>query len=214
MSWRVHRNARLVQGESCYQFRAISTVIKGNKALIVGQRQPRVECSAFLAFVRRRQCCACGTPAPSQAAHVRYSDAAHGAINPGVGAKPHDRRAVPLCPACHLDGPGAQHRGSERKFWERVNIDPYKLASDLYAQFERRRARTPAQREKVTKRAKRLKKKRTPPPNASFAPTWNLHPCPACGRIHARGKCRLKSTSPKRKWPSRPFPAGRKLRSR
>lgn len=126
------------------------------------QRVPRVECPAFLAFVRRKPCCACGAPAPSQAAHVRFSDAASGNVNPGVGAKPSDRFCVPLCAGCHLDDPGAQHRVGERKFWARVGIDPYALAATLYAQFERRQKRTPEQRKAVASRARRILRKRKP----------------------------------------------------
>ena len=100
------------------------------------QREPRVQRPAFLAFVRRRPCCACGAPAPSQAAHVRMSDAATGNVNPGVGAKPDDRRCVPLCASCHLDAPDAQHRVGERRFWARVALNPYEIAARLYAQFE------------------------------------------------------------------------------
>lgn len=54
----------------------------------------------------------------------------------------------------------------------------------------------------IAKRERRRLKKKTPPPNAKVAKTWNLHPCMKCGRIHAKGKC----LAPKRKWPSRPFP--------
>lgn len=101
------------------------------------QRQPRVECKDFLAFVRRHPCTACGAPAPSQAAHIRFSDAAAGSINPGIGRKSDDRRAVPLCSDCHLDAPDAQHRvGDERKFWERVGVNPFEVAAGLWAQFE------------------------------------------------------------------------------
>lgn len=127
--------------------------------MIVGQRQPREECPAFLAFVRRRPCVACGAPPPSQAAHVRYSDAARGHVNPGVGAKSDDRRCVPLCADCHLDAPDSQHRtGDERKFWARVGTDPDEVAARLWAQFCRREKRSPEQRATVVKRAVRKKR--------------------------------------------------------
>lgn len=145
--------------------------------MIVGQRQPRVECPAFLAFVRRKPCCACGAPAPSQAAHIRMSSIAMGKRSTGIGEKPSDRWCTPLCADCHLDSPEAQHRVGEQKFWYRVGIDPCSLASVLYAQFERQSKRSPEQRERVVRRAKRV------------------------ARIRV-----------KRKWASRPFPKGRKLR--
>lgn len=99
------------------------------------QREPRERNEAFLAFVRTHACVSCGEPAPSQAAHVRYSDAAHGRTNPGVGCKPSDRFCVPLCPTCHTDGNGAQHRTGERRFWLRAGKDPFKIAKSLYARF-------------------------------------------------------------------------------
>lgn len=103
------------------------------------QRDPRVQCPAFLAFVRRCPCCACPAPAPSQAAHIRMGNPAIGKRNAGIGEKPSDRWAVPLCADCHLDAPDAQHKVGERKFWERVGVDPFALAAQLYAQFEESR---------------------------------------------------------------------------
>ncbi len=127
------------------------------------QRDPRVECPAFLAFLRRKPCCACGAPAPSHAAHIRFSDAAAGKINPGIGAKSHDRRAVPLCADCHLDAPDAQHNvGNERKFWARVGKDPDEIADRLWGQFVRRCARSPEKKKAVSARARRILRKRKP----------------------------------------------------
>lgn len=60
----------------------------------------------------------------------------------------------------------------------------------------------------LAKRERRRLKKKTPPPNAKIAKTWNLHPCMSCGRVHAKGKCRAL----KRKMPSRPFQNRRKKR--
>lgn len=126
----------------------------------VRQRQPREECPAFLAFVRRRACCVCGAPAPSQAAHIRTACRTLGKRSTGLGEKPSDRWAVPLCSDCHLDSPQAQHRIGEYRFWTRVGINPFKLALMLYAQFERRRDRAPAQRVKVVKRATQMARRR------------------------------------------------------
>lgn len=151
--------------------------------MIVGQRQPREECPAFLVFVRRKPCAACGAPAPSQAAHLRLGNLEVSKRNTGIGEKPSDRWCTPLCADCHLDAPDAQHRVGERNFWARVGIDPFKLAMDLYAQFERRQARPPEKRAEVVRRAKRA--------------------------ANSRSKLR----PPKRKWASRPFPPGRKMRS-
>jgi hypothetical protein len=101
------------------------------------QREPRVEAPGFLAYLRRLYCCACQAPPPVQAAHIRMGCLARGERSAGMGAKPSDRRAVPLCRVCHLDGPEAQHRGSEAEFWRRAGIDPFAVAAALYAEYER-----------------------------------------------------------------------------
>jgi len=59
-----------------------------------------------------------GKAAPSDAAHVRTGT--HG----GVGRKPGDRYAVPLCTACHAK----QHRVGELTFWSALRIDPLNVA--------------------------------------------------------------------------------------
>jgi hypothetical protein len=94
------------------------------------QRDPRVECPAFLAFVRLHGCCACSAPA-----HIRTACPEIGKRSVGIGERPSDKWAVPLCADCHLDAPDAQHRVGERKFWARVGIDPFVLAGDLWAEF-------------------------------------------------------------------------------
>ena len=101
------------------------------------QREPRQTDDTFLAFVRQQRCCVpgCGAPAPSQAAHIRMTCPARGKRATGMGEKPDDRWSVPLCPTCHLDGPGAQHKGAEEAFWRRTGIDPYAIAAALYATY-------------------------------------------------------------------------------
>ena len=46
----------------------------------------------------------------------------------GVGMKPGDRYAVPLCTACH----GKQHRIGELTFWSALRIDPLNVAFRLW----------------------------------------------------------------------------------
>lgn len=99
------------------------------------QRTPRVECPAFLAFVRRRPCRTCPAPAPSEAAHIRIACLDRGKEYTGRQQKPDDRWAVPLCHLCHRNGPQAQHRGSEREFWRLRGIDPFGEAERLWAEF-------------------------------------------------------------------------------
>jgi len=75
-----------------------------------------------LAFVRQLPCVACGKAAPSEAAHVRTE------TDGGVGVKPGDRYAVPLCTACHAK----QHRIGELSFWSALRIDPLCVAARLW----------------------------------------------------------------------------------
>ena len=75
-----------------------------------------------LPFVRQLPCVACGKAAPSEPAHVRTG------TDGGVGMKPGDRYAVPLCTACHAK----QHRIGELTFWSALRIDPLSVASRLW----------------------------------------------------------------------------------
>src|SRR5438552_13937406 len=75
-----------------------------------------------LSFVRQLPCVACGKAAPSEAAHVRTG------TDSGVGMKPGDRYAVPLCACCHAK----QHRIGELTFWSRLRIDPLNVALRLW----------------------------------------------------------------------------------
>src|ERR1700740_947095 len=75
-----------------------------------------------LTFGRHLPCAACGKAAPSEAAHVRTG------TESGVGVKPGDRYAVPLCSACHA----RQHRIGELSFWSALRIDPLNVALRLW----------------------------------------------------------------------------------
>jgi hypothetical protein len=80
-----------------------------------------------LAFVRQLPCVACGKAAPSEAAHVRTGTDSTG-TDSGVGIKPGDRYAVPLCSVCHA----RQHRVGELTFWSALRIDPLNVALRLW----------------------------------------------------------------------------------
>ncbi|MCA0358699.1 MAG: hypothetical protein LCH78_17945 [Proteobacteria bacterium] len=100
-----------------------------------GQRQPREHDKPFLAYLRRQPCAAAhlgGCNGPIEAAHIRYSDAAAGARNPGMQAKNHDRHANPLCHAHHQHD---QHKRRERDFWSALGVDAYANAARHYARF-------------------------------------------------------------------------------
>jgi len=75
-----------------------------------------------LAFVRQLPCVACGKAAPSEAAHVRTG------TEGGVGIKPADRYAVPLCATCHTK----QHRVGELTFWSALRVDPVNVSLRLW----------------------------------------------------------------------------------
>jgi hypothetical protein len=56
----------------------------------------------------------------------------------GMGEKPSDFWAVPLCAWCHrLDTKSQHNMGSEEAFWQRpsVDINPFALAIKLYREY-------------------------------------------------------------------------------
>ena len=63
-----------------------------------------------------------------QVAHLRFSSAAHGKVNPGLQRKPHDRWTLPLCAAEHR----REHAGSEATYWEELGVDPHQIAKALW----------------------------------------------------------------------------------
>lgn len=85
-----------------------------------------------LAQVRLLPCLKCGME-PSEAAHIKYSCASMGKTNK-LGKRPSDADVTPLCSECHRLARTAQHQGNEREFWIRLDINPYLVARDLYAQ--------------------------------------------------------------------------------
>lgn len=91
----------------------------------------RMEDRDYLALVRRLPCLHCGME-PSEAAHIKYSCAALGKTNK-LGRRPNDEDTVPLCAEHHRLARDAQHQGNERAFWERLGLNPYLVARDLYA---------------------------------------------------------------------------------
>ena len=86
---------------------------------------------AYLDQIRQLPCLKCGMDR-CEAAHLRMQSAAHGKRS-GIGKKPDDRWAVPLCAGCHRQDRGAQHRVGELVFWTLLGINPLLVASKLYA---------------------------------------------------------------------------------
>lgn len=70
---------------------------------------------SYLKFLRGKSCVVCQRPA-EHAHHVRLGHSA------GVGMKPPDSRALPMCGPCHAE---LHHRG-ERSYWEATHVgDPF-----------------------------------------------------------------------------------------
>lgn len=73
----------------------------------------RFKSQRHLRHVRSHACVNCDASAPIEAAHVRIGSDA------GMGRKPSDYYAVPLCKECHF----TQHGCGERTFWEGKPVD-------------------------------------------------------------------------------------------
>jgi hypothetical protein len=97
------------------------------------QKQPRIVCPGYLAWLRKQPCaCGCGSPAPSDAAHLRAGSVLHGKRPTGMSEKPSDCWALPLKHAHHM----AQHDfGDELVWWSRHGIDPFKLAMKYFEEY-------------------------------------------------------------------------------
>lgn len=86
------------------------------------KKQPDPKRSAsHLKFLRSLPCCICGR-APSEACHIRAG------TDGGMGVKPSDRFAVPMCTEHHRD----QHQRGELAFWSGHGVDPTGLAEHLW----------------------------------------------------------------------------------
>lgn len=99
----------------------------------------RVRNNAYLAWLRRQPCVARhmgGCDGPTEAAHIRTPSPERGKPLTGMGVKPSDRFATPLCRAHHA----AQHaRGNELAWWRSINRDPFATAEGLFAKFTQSR---------------------------------------------------------------------------
>ena len=123
---RESRERRLARKEAASQY--IKTQVASGMA---NRKDVRERNNAFLAFVRRHPCCACGG-SPVDAAHTRFANLKVGRANPGMGKKPSDRFATPLCRADHT----AQHmRGNEAAWWAEQGLDPDAISARLFAAF-------------------------------------------------------------------------------
>lgn len=102
---------------------ALSRSIKAKDA---GERDP-----AYLEVIRDCPCVGCLMDPCGTAAHVRMQSAAHGKRG-GMGKKPADKWAVPLCERCHTRDPNSQHNIGEKEFCRRLGINPLLLCTRLH----------------------------------------------------------------------------------
>lgn len=96
------------------------------------QRQPRLYDRPYLDWLKTRYCVACSKAPPSDPAHIRETSLDDEKPITGMGRKPDDKWAVPLCRTCHA----AQHAaGNETEWWKERGLNPFNLARDYYEQF-------------------------------------------------------------------------------
>lgn len=91
-------------------------------------RAPRLLDPGYLAFLRTKPCCVCGSHANVEAAHIRIGLT-------GMARKPDDAKATPLCAWHHRESPQAQHNMGEADFWERHDLNPFAIAEKLYGEY-------------------------------------------------------------------------------
>src|SRR5262245_43024431 len=101
-----------------------------NMELVGTMKRPRQKSETHLDFVRSLPCVICGDNTSTEAAHIRMGDASIAKRPTGMGEKPSDIWAVPLCGRCHR----GQHSVGESAFWTAHGIDPIKVALALWAE--------------------------------------------------------------------------------
>lgn len=93
-------------------------------------RKPRERDEKHLAALRKCPCILCGSEHAVEASHIRMNNGPK-TPNPGMGQKPNDRFALPLCHQEHMEQHA--HPRGERGFWEDHKINPFEPAAELYA---------------------------------------------------------------------------------
>lgn len=92
------------------------------------KRSTRWRSQAHCNFVRSHACCACGSTAAIEVAHVRSGTGA------GMGQKPHDYWTISLCHDCHA----RQHQMGEQSFERFSSIKMMTLAEEFSQASPRR----------------------------------------------------------------------------
>ena len=95
-----------------------------DKSLLTIGETKRVRCKEHLRFVASQLCLICGRR-PSHAHHIRYAQPR------GLALKVSDEFTVPLCATHHRH---LHHTAKESDWWRERNIDPLKIARNLWEQ--------------------------------------------------------------------------------
>jgi len=112
----------------------IGSLLKCIEAPRPAPRQPGPDNDPdYLAAVRDCPCLYCGADPCGEAAHLRMASAAFGKAS-GLGKRPADRWALPLCRDDHLNARHAQHKRNEAAFWASLGINAPLAATRIYAQ--------------------------------------------------------------------------------
>lgn len=93
------------------------------------RRRPRQHGRDHLKFIRSLPCVVCGSRNNIQAAHIRMANPVYGKRHTGAGEKSSDKFCTSLCGHHHAE----QHMAGEAFFWRRYGIDPFQVATSLFA---------------------------------------------------------------------------------
>lgn len=85
------------------------------------KRDGRFRSQKHCGHIRQHACVVCDASAPIEVAHLRLGSGA------GMGQKPHDWQATPLCKSCHAK----QHLIGEETFWREAERDPLAIIEAL-----------------------------------------------------------------------------------
>src|SRR5215470_13751078 len=102
---------------------------KIDKSVLTLSEPKRIRSKEHLRFVASQPCLICGR-APSHAHHIRYAQSR------GLSVKVSDEFTVPLCATHHHQ---IHTTGKEHAWWQGRNIDPLKVAADLWEKSHERK---------------------------------------------------------------------------
>jgi len=104
--------------------RAVSSDQRIDKSVLAFPEPRRIRDKEHLRFVGTQPCLICGR-SPSDAHHIRFAQLR------ALGRKVSDEFTVPLCRGHHRQ---LHQTGDEAAFWKGLNLDPLKMAFDLWEQ--------------------------------------------------------------------------------